>query len=565
MIQRLSRLPLVWKALIPVLVLACALVGVSQALIQEVRSTDDKYSRLIEKEAIGAVYAARLNPLTLDLARAVWRAAALNEPEEIAMAIREIERLPAIFAERLPRAARAVAGTPLEPVVAGMERDFAAMHRVAMAALGRMTEGRHIEARILLQTDFAPGALALRRAGSQVAEGAQRQAEQHSADVTAAVQTNQQTLQITVGVLVLAVLGFAVWMLLALVTRPLGRLNTAMGHAAAGQLDATVRDTQRGDEIGAMARALEGFIAGLREAAALRAEQERLRVAAEEQRRAALLGLATNLENEVGGVVDAIASADVELKASATSMAKIAEQTSSRASEVSRATAEANGNVGTVASAAEELTASVGEISRQVQESTRVAQEAVEQAERTNATVQNLNEASQRIGEVMRLISDIASQTNLLALNATIEAARAGEAGKGFAVVASEVKNLAGQTTRATEGISAQILAMQEATRGAAGEIEAIRSTITRISEIAVTISAAVEQQGAATREIARSVQSAATGTGEIASRIEEVQQATGETGGAASQVSSTSAELAEQAERLRMQVNDFLGRVRAA
>src|SRR5690606_15317887 len=121
--------------------------------------------------------------------------------------------------------------------------------------------------------------------------------------------------------------------------------------------------------------------------------------------------------------------------------------------------------VQTVASAAEELSASIGEISRQVSQATGVAARAVENARRTDMTVRALSEGATRIGQVVELISNIAGQTNLLALNATIEAARAGEAGKGFAVVASEVKNLAAQTSKATEEIGSQITQIQAATR----------------------------------------------------------------------------------------------------
>ena len=155
-------------------------------------------------------------------------------------------------------------------------------------------------------------------------------------------------------------------------------------------------------------------------------------------------------------------------------------------------------------------------------------------AERTNATVQVLSTGAEKIGEVVKLIHSIAAQTNLLALNATIEAARAGKSGRGFAVVASEVKALANQTAKATEEISAQVAAMQASTSDAVAAISGITQTIAQMSEITVSISTAIDQQGDATREIARNIQSVAAGSNEISAHIGGVTTAAAATGKAA-------------------------------
>ncbi len=194
-----------------------------------------------------------------------------------------------------------------------------------------------------------------------------------------------------------------------------------------------------------------------------------------------------------------------------------------------------------------------------------MAAQAVSDAEHTNALMAQLAAAAKQIGAVTDMISEIAGKTNLLALNATIEAARAGDAGKGFAVVASEVKSLANQTAHATHEISQQITAMQSATTETVSAIQAISGTIGQLSDIATTIAAAVEEQGAATQEIARNVQQAAAGTAEVSSNIAGVTQAVSATGTAAEQVLGAAGELAKQGEALRSQVDRFLSAVRAA
>jgi methyl-accepting chemotaxis protein len=221
--------------------------------------------------------------------------------------------------------------------------------------------------------------------------------------------------------------------------------------------------------------------------------------------------------------------------------------------------------VNSVSSSAEELAASVAEIGRQVHESSRIAGEAVKQAGETDARVAALSEAAGRIGDVVKLITAVAEQTNLLALNATIEAARAGVAGKGFAVVAQEVKALAAQTAKATDEIGTQISAMQGATQSSVAAIRAIGGTINRVSEIAATIAAAVQQQGAATQEIARNVQQAARGSADVAENIVSVSRAATATGTASAQVLDSARALASESSHLKLEVEKFLTNVRAA
>ncbi len=238
-------------------------------------------------------------------------------------------------------------------------------------------------------------------------------------------------------------------------------------------------------------------------------------LAERQQRQDKVTAAIANFDGQMKLVLDAVTAGAGRMQSAANTLAANAEQATRQSAAVAAASEQASSNVQTVAGSAEELSSSVTEIGRQVADSTRIAGQAVAQANRTDTTVQGLAQAAQRIGDVVKLISDIASQTNLLALNATIEAARAGEAGKGFAVVAAEVKSLATQTAKATEEIGQQITAIQNATKESVGAIQEIAATITSVNEIATTIAAAVDEQGAATKEIARNVQEAAKGTQE--------------------------------------------------
>lgn len=355
------------------------------------------------------------------------------------------------------------------------------------------------------------------------------------------------------------------WIVLRRVTGSLRQMTDAMTRLAGGELATEIPCRDRRDELGAMAHAMGVFKDNAVKVRDMQNEQEALELKAREEKNAAMRKLADELEESVSTVVGTIQTASAELNASAQTMSKAASQTTLQSGAVASSSAQASVNIQTVASAAEELSASITEISRQIADTTRIAGEAVEQTNQSNERVEGLAQAADRIGEVVKLINAIASQTNLLALNATIEAARAGESGRGFAVVASEVKSLADQTAKATDEIRSQIVQMQDVTTNAVGAIRHIGQTIAEINEVTTAIAAAVEQQGAATREIARNIQQAATGTTEVSSNIVGVSQASSEAGSSAANVLAASSELRKEAEGLRQEIDTFLSSIRAA
>ena len=377
------------------------------------------------------------------------------------------------------------------------------------------------------------------------------------------------TMMVLIGAAAAALLGTVALSALIVVfgiTRPLGSLVGVLHRMAQGEIDAEITEATRGDEIGTVGRAVNGIKAMVARKAAEEAEVKRLAdEAAAAERKRTMIELADGFERAVGSIVGMVYSSATELQTTAQAMTSSATETASQSTTVAAAAEQASANVQTVAAAAEELGSSVQEIGRQVLGSANLAQTAVGEADETHHLVQALTQAAARIGEVIGLISNIAAQTNLLALNATIEAARAGEAGRGFAVVATEVKELAGQTARATEEISQQIAQIQGVTGQAVSAIDAIAGRIREINGVATIIAAAVEQQGAATQEIVRNVAQAATGTDQVTSNIVGVAQASEATGAAATQVVGAASALSRQSEQLGTEVSRFLATVRAA
>lgn len=349
------------------------------------------------------------------------------------------------------------------------------------------------------------------------------------------------------------------------VIRPIRDIATQTTKLATGNLNAVVSGIARTDEIGDMAKAVEVFRRHGLEIEQLRAERAERETQIAAERKADLQKLADQFQGAVGAIVDAVSSTANQLEDAAKKLSETAKLTERRSESVAAACEEASTNVRSVAGASDRMATSIRDIVLQVQESKEIARQAVEQAGVTDAQITQLSLAAEHIGDVVKFIGTIARQTNLLALNATIEAARAGETGRGFAIVAQEVKALASQTAQAAGAISEKITSMQTAAVDSFVAIKEIGITINRISDIATSVTAAVEEQGAVTSAIANSVQQLAMGTSQVSADITEVNGDATETGSSAGYVLSSAKLLSKESTRLKDVLDRFLITVRAA
>lgn len=346
------------------------------------------------------------------------------------------------------------------------------------------------------------------------------------------------------------------------IIRPMNRLNDEMSRLAKGDRTITVSGIKRGDEVGAMARAVQVFKENAIKVDELTQAQMEQQKQAEEERKQTLKNLSGKLETGVKGVARNLSEAAGQLQTTASLLARNAESSSEMATRLTSSSQATFQNIQNVSAATEELTYSVQEISSQVQKASAIVTDAVDKAAGASDTATDLSRSAQQIGEVVQIIEDIAEQINLLALNATIESARAGEAGKGFAVVASEVKNLASQTTQATQKIAEQVSAIRTSSDKTVDAIRLITGSINDISSISASIASAIEEQNAATREIAQNVNTAAQVIHGVANDIDIVAKAANDTGAAADQMLSSTTDLAQQTTTLESDIDQFIEQI---
>lgn len=253
-----------------------------------------------------------------------------------------------------------------------------------------------------------------------------------------------------------------------------------------------------------------------------------------------------------------------DLNDTSCSLSKGAEETSLRSSSVAAAaeemsvsigciqqtTREMNDSFGMVSSAVHEMSRSISEIASNTEQSSSIANSASVTVGSSHEKMELLSQAAAEIGRVTEVIQDIAEQTNLLALNATIEASRAGEAGRGFAVVATEVKALARQTAEATDDIRSRIAGIQSSASTAVETISDVDNVVKQVSEISMTIAAAVEEQRAVAQSISDQLQNVSRGVQSVSQSLDQSSEASTEVSRSIAMVDKVASQTASDASK---------------
>ena len=313
----------------------------------------------------------------------------------------------------------------------------------------------------------------------------------------------------TVGILVL--MFAAIWFLMrtSLIT-PLQRTQEVLSSISDGDLTRNI-ELDREDELGNMSKMINTMSSNLHGVMTKIAEtSEQLLESATNLRESAQT--MTERANDTQQRSNTVASAAEEMSTNMASVASSMEQTSS--------------NISIVADSTEGIKQSLLDISENVGKTKSIAENAVQQAQSASNRIDDLDAAAQAIASFTETINSISSQTNLLALNATIEASRAGEAGKGFGVVANEIKELANQTSEATEEINKKVEGIQNSTSATSQDIHEVMKVIREVNEYIADISESVDQQTESTKEIAENVSQASQGVQEVNENVSQSSQA---------------------------------------
>ncbi len=305
------------------------------------------------------------------------------------------------------------------------------------------------------------------------------------------------------------------------IVSPITQCIEFAGKVQDGDLSGFV-DVKSRDETGLLANALNNMVETMRQILSDVYEHSAL-VVMVSNKLADSSDKMSNNSKQVSEQTHSVAAAAEQVASNISSVSDSANNLSQRSQNIATNTNEMSDNVNSVASAVEEMSNSFKAVAKHCSDAQIAASKNQQSSDMASTRIKDLSEAAANIGNVISLIDQITSQTKLLALNATIEAATAGDAGKGFSVVANEVKELAGQTAKATEAISARIIEMQKKTEEVVTMIQEVSVNNQELNEINTSIASAVEEQSVTTAEIARTIAGAAQGTIKVSDEVQEV------------------------------------------
>ncbi|HEU5046914.1 MAG TPA: methyl-accepting chemotaxis protein [Rickettsiales bacterium] len=562
---KLAHFKILTKILALLGLMALVALGATFFATTKMRYIDDTYGNLLDGPSWASISIARANRDLVYVDRSIYRLITETTPDEDQKASKEISDSQQFFKKKFKDA---VKGMPAQ------KETFAAIEAKFDAAMtGPCSE--------VIRLAASPNPDDTKKAMTQMHEQCDPALHDVMVDISAlnnkllkisdkasndAMEVTNSTIRNTYIFVLGGLLGVALLAILLTrigITKPINNMVEVLDELANANFDVEIEGITRKDEVGDIAKAALVFRDQGKETRRMRAEQERAKTQTEQDRKTMMRKLAEDFESGVQSIITTTASAATELYQTAENMQMIVATVTEQSETASNASQQTSGNVQNVSAAVEQMSSSIKEIASQVSKSGSLVNETVARASQADKTTQVLANAVAQISGILELIQNIAGQINLLALNATIESARAGDAGKGFAVVASEVKNLAGQTTKATEEIARQIANVQQASQEVVQVLRSIREDISNVNQYSSGIASAVEQQSAATGNISLNMQQASQGVRNITGNITNINVGASEAGHVAKEVLNAAQELSKQSEMLQQKVGLFLENIK--
>ena len=352
--------------------------------------------------------------------------------------------------------------------------------------------------------------------------------------------------------------GASVLALRQTVITPIRRVLVRLSDVASGEGDLTQRLDVRGTtEIDELAACFNTFVAKL-QGVMRQINEQIIQLSSSSQSLTSISSEMSEFSTHLSAQADSAATAGADLK--------------KNIAEISQTSRDLSSNTITIAAAIEEMTASLGSVSSHCDEGMKIGNIANRDTQAAEEAMSHLSNSAGTIGQIVSVIQLIAEQTNLLALNASIEAASAGDAGRGFSVVANEVKELALQSTSATERIAAQIQQIQDSIKDSVQSITHVTEVVQKSASISTTIATAAEEQTTTISEIARSVsmtssssrelagaaESGAAQSASIATTINEISRAAEQSKTSSSSIQHNAENLAKLADAIRREISHF-------